>query len=242
MPIEMIKTFSVDYGANELKAVYQKFLTRGLLIAAVLHLSGIGGYWGSVYLAKENEPVHTVRILKYSEMGPPPSITNTQAAPAIAVSAPTAKPSVGIPVAVPDAEVSPEQTIATQQELSQAVSNVGEGSGTGGAVVEQDIKVENEEPPEFVPYEKIPEVVKQVAPKYPDLAARAGVEGTVYVKVWVDKEGKVRKAVILKSDSELFNQPAIEAVQQWVFTPALMNNGPVDVWMTVPIRFKLQGR
>ncbi|HWP83255.1 MAG TPA: energy transducer TonB [Bacteroidota bacterium] len=241
MPIEMIKTFSVDYGANELKIVYQKFLTRGLLIAAALHLSGIGGYWGTVYLAKENEPVRTVRILKYSEMGPPPSITNTQAAPAIAVSAPTAKPSVGIPVAVPDAEVNPEQTIATQQELSQAV-NVGEGDGSGGAVVEQDIQVENDEPPEFVPFEKYPEVIKQVHPKYPDIALRAGIEGTVFVKVWVDKEGKVRKAVILKSDGEVLNQAAIEAVQQWVFTPALMNNGPVSVWITVPIRFRLQGR
>lgn len=236
----VIKVFSVDYGATELKNLYKKFLTRGLTVAVALHIAGIGVYWGSIYLKREDEPVATVRILKYSEMGPPPSITNSQAAPAIAVSAPTVKPSVGIPVAVPDAEVNPEQTIASQQEMSQAVGPVGEAKG-GAAVVEQDIKVD-EEPAEFVPVEKYPEAVKIVQPKYPDLAMRAGVEGVVYVKAWVDREGKVRKTLIVKSDAEVLDQAAMEAVQQWVFTPAIMNKGPVSVWVTVPVRFKLQGR
>jgi protein TonB len=236
----VIKVFSVDYGAPELKTHYKKFLTRGLMIAVGLHFAGIGLYWGSMYLAREEQPVATVRILKYSEMGPPPSITNSQAVPAIAVSSPAVRPSVGIPVAVPDAEVNPEQTIASQQELSQAVGPVGEAKG-GAAVVEQDIKID-EEPAEFVPVEKYPEVVKIVQPKYPDLAMRAGVEGVVYVKAWVDKEGKVRKTLIVKSDAEVLNQAAMDAVQQWLFTPAIMNKGPVSVWITVPVRFRLQGR
>lgn len=235
-----IEAFSVDYGAPELKKLYKKFVTRGLIIAVALHVGGVGVYWASVYLARDEEPVATVRILKYSEMGPPPSITNSLAAPAIAVSAPAVKPSVGIPVAVPEAEVSPEQTIATQQELSQAVGPVGEGNA-GGAVVEQDIKID-EEPPEFVPVEKYPEIIKVVKPRYPDLAMRAGVEGIVYVKAWVDRDGKVRKTLVAKSDAEILNQAAMDAVQQWIFTPAIMNKGPVSVWIVVPVRFKLQGR
>ncbi len=234
-----IKTFSVDYGATELKQVYQKFLMRGVIFAAIFHFAAVGVYWGSKYLARDDEPVGMVRIIKYSEMGPPPSITNSQTAPAIAVSAPTVKPSVGIPVAVPDAEVNPEQTIATQQELSQAVSSVGEG--TGGAVVQQDIRVD-EAPADFLPVEKYPETVKQVKPKYPEIALRAGLEGTVFVKAWVDKEGKVRKALVSKSDAEIFNQPAVDAVQQWLFTPAIMNKGPVDVWVTVPVKFRISGK
>ena len=30
-----------------------------------------------------------------------------------------------------------------------------------------------------------------------------------------------------------------KAAMQWVFTPAMMNNGPVAVWAAVPFRFKL---
>ncbi|HCA82025.1 MAG TPA: energy transducer TonB, partial [Bacteroidetes bacterium] len=87
-----------------------------------------------------------------------------------------------------------------------------------------------------------PEAVKQIQPKYPDLATRAGLEGTVWVKIWVDKEGKPKKAVVQKSDAEIFNQPATEAAMQWIFTPAMMKNGPVSVWVSIPFRFKLQGK
>jgi hypothetical protein len=29
-------------------------------------------------------------------------------------------------------------------------------------------------------------------------------------------------------------------VYQWVFTPAVMNNGPVTVWVVVPFNFQLK--
>lgn len=98
---------------------------------------------------------------------------------------------------------------------------------------------EDTPPRDFVPVEKSPEYIKQVEPQYPDLAKRAGLDGTVWVKIWVDKEGRPRKAVVIKSDAEIFNQPAIEAAMQWIFTPAMMKTGPVAVWVSVPFRFKL---
>jgi len=70
-------------------------------------------------------------------------------------------------------------------------------------------------PRTFVPVEKEPVVVKKVEPKYPDLAMRAGLEGKVWVKIWVDKEGKAKQVVILKSDAEIFNEPAMEAAKQF---------------------------
>jgi len=70
---------------------------------------------------------------------------------------------------------------------------------------------------------------------------RANLEGNVFVKVWVDKEGKVRKAVIIKSDNEIFNDAAQRAAEQYVFTPAVMQKGPVSVWVSIPFRFRLTG-
>lgn len=246
---EIVLSQFFPYGAPELKQFYQRFMTKGLIIAAVLHFLGIASYYAPDWLRKigliseEPPPMRTVRIMKYSELGPPPSITNTSAAPAISVAAPTVKPSVGIPVPVPDAEINPEQTIATQTEMAADVGPVvdaGDGGGGGVPVIESDIKIEEDgPPPDFVAFEKAPEVVKSVTPKYPELARRAGMEGTVFVRVWVDKEGKVRKVEIQKSDAEIFNQPAIEAAEQMVFTPAVQGGSPVSVWVAMPFKFKL---
>jgi protein TonB len=233
------------YGAVELKQVYQKNMARGLTFGVVIVAGVVGLYYVPQLFAGEEEPMHTIRIMKYTDLGPPPSITQTAAAPNVAMATNAVKPSIGVPVPVPDAEVNPEQTFATQQELSQAASPVSEGAGGGGGgvAIEQDIKIEdNEPPPDFVPYEKEPTVVKKVEPKYPEIALRAGLEGNVFVKVWVTKEGKVKEVRIMKSDAEIFNQAAQDAAKLWVFTPAVMQKGPVSVWVSIPFKFRLSGK
>ncbi len=232
------------YGAAELKALYQKYYSIGLLISILICSSLVGSYHLITWLSTEEEPVRTVRVVKISELGPPPSLQQQEVAPAVAAGGgPIAKPSVGVPVPVPDAEVSPEQTIATQTELSQQTAQITDLNeiGSGNVQITSDIVIDENEPPaDFVPVEKEPVIVKEVKPKYPDIALRAGLEGNVYVKVWVDKEGKVKKVVVLKSDAEIFNQAAIEAAQQFVFTPAIMQNKPVPVWVSIPFRFRLK--
>lgn len=239
----MTKTAAtLHYGMQELRALSGRYSGLALLIAVTIHLSIIGAYYLGEYLGKDEEPIYTMRVVKLSELGPPPSITNTEAAPPLAITAPTAKPTIGVPVPVPDAEVSPEQTFATQTEMSQQTAPIlSDADLSGGVQIEQDIKIEDDgPPPDFVPVEKAPVPVKQVTPIYPELAQRAQMEGTVWVKIWVDKEGKAKKAVVLKSDAEIFNEAAINAAMQWVFTPAIMNNGPVAVWVSIPFRFKLK--
>ncbi len=231
-----------QYGAVELKALYQKYWLSGLGIAVAIHLVIVGSYYLVGLLSAEEPPTVSVRIMKYSDLGPPPSIASANTPPPIAVEAPTAKPTVGAPVPVPDAEVRAEQTIATQAEMSQ-VSPIGDATGAGEVAIQQDIKIDDDAPPaDFVAVEKEPVVVKRVEPKYPELAMRAGLEGKVWVKIWVDKEGKSKQVVVLKSDAEIFNEPAIDAARQFVFTPAYMNNGPVSVWVSVPFKFILKDK
>jgi len=233
-----------DYGGVELKRNYQRYWITGFAIAAAIHFGLVGGYYAYGLLQAEEPPKVSVRILRYSDLGPPPSIAASNTPPPISVSAPTAKPTVGAPVPVPDAEISAEQTLATQTEMSQQVAPVSEGLGTeGGVEIEQDITIDEDAPPaDFVPVEKEPQVIKKVEPKYPELAMRAGLEGKVWVKIWVDKEGKPKQVVVIKSDAEIFNEPAVDAAKQFLFTPAYMNNGPVAVWVSVPFKFKLADR
>ena len=115
-------------------------------------------------------------------------------------------------------------------------------ASAGGTTQKEDVKVDKDEPPAYyTPYEQAPEPIRRVAPKYPDVANKAELEGTVWVRIWVDKQGKARKAVVMKSDADVFNQPAIDAAMQWVFSPAMMKKGPVSVWVEVPFNFRLQG-
>ncbi len=234
------------YGAAELKQAYQKYMFRGVVIGVLSVSAVVGAYYVPDLLAgEEPPPQRMIRIMNYTDLGPPPSITQTAAAPSVAMAQNAVKPSIGIPVPVPDAEVNPEQTFATQQELQQQAAPVTEGSGSGGGgvAIQPDLKIEdNEPPPDFVPYEKEPTVVKKIEPKYPEIALRAGLEGNVFLKVWVTKEGKVKEAHIIKSDAEIFNQAAIDAALQWVFTPAVMQKGPVAVWVSIPFRFRLTGK
>ncbi|MBI1804799.1 MAG: energy transducer TonB [Ignavibacteriae bacterium] len=89
----------------------------------------------------------------------------------------------------------------------------------------------------FVEKEPIP--VRQVTPGYPELARRLSVEGTVWVKILIDKEGHARKAFVIKSENSLLEDSAKAAALRWLFIPAMMNNGPVMVWAAVPFRFRL---
>jgi protein TonB len=232
------------YGAAALKSAYRRFLALGLALAVAIHFSLIGFYYFVEFVVGDEPTAIHVRLLRYSELGPPPSIGGENSPPPIAVTAPKAKPDAGLPVPVPDVEASPEQTLATQHEMNQGRGPGGEGSRSeGGTGLPGEIRISDDESPpaDYVAVEKEPVVIRSVEPIYPDMAVRTGLEGKVWVKIWVDREGKPKEVVVLQSDAEIFNNPAIEAAKQFLFTPAYMNDGPVSVWVTFPFKFELSG-
>ena len=85
-----------------------------------------------------------------------------------------------------------------------------------------------------------PKRMKYVAPTYPSLALTAGVQGLVIVEAVIDQQGRVTSGRILRSDSPLLNDAALDAVRQWAYTPTLLNGVPTAVVMTVTVHFKLQ--
>lgn len=241
-----VPTGFISYGAYELKRSYQKNLGLGVILAGLLHLVIIGGF---VFYTKASEEIPeakgVVRIKTLAELAAPPSLSQTQA-PQIAVAAPTvAPPSVGIPEAVPDEEAPEEVTIATQAELGKiadlSATNI---IGRGGDSIAIEIPEEEYLPPpeEFVPYDEAPLPIKEVQPDYPPLARQAGIEGVVWVKALVDKNGKVRDAIIFKPSgaSAGFEESALAAVKQNEYKPAISNNQPVAVWVVFPVRFSLK--
>jgi TonB family protein len=209
------------------------------MIAMAVHFSGVGLLWEKPHSTKEDTYVVPGRTTWVAGILP-----SVFLGPRIAtVARGGMQPRFGNFVPVPESRLATDTTVLPNEGYvggdpagDPGPSGLGD-PGNGGIG-----SSENEPPPPFVACEYPPEVVKQVQPKYPDLATRAGVEGTVWVKIWVDKEGKPKRAVAVKSDAEILNQSATEAAMQWVFTPALMKNGPVPVWISIPFRFKLRGK
>lgn len=231
------------YGREEVKKSFHRNYVRGMIISVAIHAVVIGSYYVGDILGSDDDdiPMVKVRTFRYSDLGPPPSISQAPTPPAVGVQA-VVKPTIGMPVPVPDAEISPERTLATQQELSSTPSPFLEDlSKDGNVQITPDISIDEDPAMDaFVPYEKGPEIVKKVIPKYPEMALRAGIEGTVWVKVLVDKDGKPKKAVVIKSSVDILNDAAVEAAMQFIFTPAIMNNGAVRVWVAMPFRFYLR--
>ncbi len=94
-------------------------------------------------------------------------------------------------------------------------------------------------PPDSVFVDVQPAVKKKVNPIYPKVALAAGIEGVVYVRLWVDTEGKVHDVKVIKSENDALNQSAIDAARQFEFAPATVGGKPVSVWVSVPFKFRI---
>jgi len=82
-----------------------------------------------------------------------------------------------------------------------------------------------------------PRAVYQSSPAYPAEMRGKKVEGDVTVIFVVDPSGKVANPRVEKSNHAAFNKPALDAVKQWKFEPAVKGGQRVACKMRVPIRF-----
>jgi protein TonB len=84
-----------------------------------------------------------------------------------------------------------------------------------------------------------PTKIRDVAPIYPPIAQSAGVFGIVIISATIGTDGAVVDTAVLKAHP-LLAQAALDAVQQWRFTPTRLNGEPVPVVMTVTVNFQLR--
>lgn len=107
------------------------------------------------------------------------------------------------------------------------------------------VEEEDEIPVEFfVAVEEMPEPIGGITAIqkniiYPEIAKRAGVQGRVYVKAFVDESGIVQKAEVLKGIGAGCDEAAIAAVMKTRFKPGKQRGKPVRVQVSIPILFKL---
>ena len=83
-----------------------------------------------------------------------------------------------------------------------------------------------------------PALVRRVAPAYPALAQAAKLTGTVILEVLVDESGTPTKVTVTKSRGPL-DRAAIDAVQQWRYSPLVLNGVALPFIVTVTVNFSL---
>ncbi|MBN8541456.1 MAG: TonB family protein [Deltaproteobacteria bacterium] len=128
-------------------------------------------------------------------------------------------------------------------QVSSALKGFGEGSGgfggdfdeAGGQGGTASAAVDK------AGIERLAKVIKRVEPRFPQGAREKNVSGFVVVEVQVSTAGQpVRVRVVESQPSGVFDASAIEAMQSWVFEPAMVRGQPVASQVVQRVRFDLE--
>lgn len=208
-------------GKADLKGQYKKMLELGLIISLLLHILLMQGF--KKIEKKTKIATQQLAALTVEEI---PQTQQEKSAPA--PSRPT------VPIASEDEELSDDETMD---------------------IMDFDFDSEPPPPPPppeagasdevfFVPFEDAPVPIggwEALANNlvYPDIAMKAGIEGTVRVNAHIDVHGNVLHTKILVSLTGC-DQAAMDAVRKTKWIPAKQREKPVEVWVQIPVKFQLK--
>jgi len=82
-------------------------------------------------------------------------------------------------------------------------------------------------------------LLTRVPPVYPSLARGQHVSGDVLIDALIDPTGHVTTMKII-SGPTLLHQAAMDALRQWKYQPATLDDKPVQMHLTVTVQFRLQ--
>jgi protein TonB len=81
-------------------------------------------------------------------------------------------------------------------------------------------------------------LVRKVIPEYPPIARAARISGVVRLIGTIGKDGTIRNLQLV-SGRPMLARAALEAVQQWVYEPTLLNGKPVEVIAPIEVSFTI---
>lgn len=85
-----------------------------------------------------------------------------------------------------------------------------------------------------------PRILREIKPKYPEIARRANKEDVVVVECTVGVDGRATDIKVVEPKGFGFDEAAIEAVKKARFTPAKKDGKSVPMRVKIPIRFTLE--
>jgi len=85
--------------------------------------------------------------------------------------------------------------------------------------------------------EEIPRAVRRIQPNYPAVLKRKKVEGMVSLVFIIDTDGNVVAPSVEKSTHVEFEEPALDAIRRWKFTPGKRGGEAVKTRVRLPLQF-----
>ena len=225
----------VPIGAREIQSLARRFLRHGLILSGVCHFAILVAL---LYVASRNRdasPEWSYARVSILDPAPRTLILPPRPAPP---SAPTHHPSDGPvePVDLP-LELGP---VDAPGPVSAPTAAPGEKTAAGpmGATTVEATPTGLPGEGEFRPYDEAPTALERRVPQYPPWALEAGISGTVLLHVIVGPDGRVKRVTVIR-DVKGLTGAAQDAISKWVFRPAMANGHPVEVWVEIPVVFRL---
>jgi TonB family protein len=81
-------------------------------------------------------------------------------------------------------------------------------------------------------------LLRRVEPEYPPAAIRAGIQGTVRMRILIGTDGHVQNAWLI-SGHPLLYASAYRAVRLWLYEPLRIANDPVEAYHVLELQFRL---
>ena len=86
-----------------------------------------------------------------------------------------------------------------------------------------------------------PVLVERIDPLYPEAARKARMEGTVVLEATITSSGEVDAVRVVASAGPILDAAAVSAVRRWVYKSATLHGRAVAVFLTVTVKFGLNG-
>ena len=99
---------------------------------------------------------------------------------------------------------------------------------------------------EYLPQHKISSIpvipAEQIISRveYPAMALQQGIEGVVYLELFIDQYGTIKKVVVLRDPGHGFAEAALKAMDGISCIPATANGQNVAVRFRYPVRFSIR--
>jgi len=239
-----------EYGAYQIRRNYEKQVVIALLtavsaIALAVIIPVIISYLSHVNFGKKDKMVEEITLAE------PPPIDKTAPPPPPVIPPPPVQQTIKFtpPKVVKDEEV--EEPPPTQEETKEVQVSTETHEGDKNAVeLPPENPVGDDEGKIFTIVEEMPsfpggeeKMLEYVAKniKYPPVARENGITGRVYVNFYIDKDGKVQNAKVVRGIGGGCDEEALRVVRsmpQW--KPGKQNGRAVNVNYNLPINFTLK--
>ena len=164
--------------------------------------------------------------LQATLLQPPPAVVPPPRVPTVPVVRHVAAPSVHVAVSRPAPISIPAVNAIAPVEILSHGATVVDANATSASAGDSDAAIAYE---------------TATPPAYPIEAMRAGVQGTVLLKVLVDASGKPVQVVIEHGSGSrsLDDAARSHVLAAWRFHPAMRDGHAIQAWALVPVRFNL---